>query len=33
VNVALAAMKANGSLATLQQKWLGIYTSVPLIKP
>jgi len=33
VNVALAAMKANGSLAALQQKWLGIYTSVPVIKP
>ncbi len=33
VNVALAAMRANGTLAALQQKWLGIYTSVPVIQP
>jgi polar amino acid transport system substrate-binding protein len=33
VNTALNAMKANGALAALQQKWLGIYTGVPLIKP
>jgi polar amino acid transport system substrate-binding protein len=33
VNVALGAMKANGILAALQQKWLSIYTSVPTIKP
>jgi polar amino acid transport system substrate-binding protein len=33
VNVALAAMKSNGTLAALQQKWLSIYTSVPTIKP
>ncbi|MGC2175337.1 MAG: ABC transporter substrate-binding protein [Acidimicrobiales bacterium] len=33
VNVALNAMKANGTLAALQKKWLGIYTSVPMIQP
>jgi polar amino acid transport system substrate-binding protein len=33
VNAAIAAMKSDGSLATLQQKWLSIYTSVPVIKP
>ncbi|MGA7835206.1 MAG: ABC transporter substrate-binding protein [Acidimicrobiales bacterium] len=33
VNAALDAMKANGTLTALQQKWLGIYTSVPDIKP
>jgi polar amino acid transport system substrate-binding protein len=33
VNDALSAMKANGSLAALQKKWLGIYTNVPVIKP
>jgi polar amino acid transport system substrate-binding protein len=33
VNAAIDAMKANGSLAALQKKWLGIYTSVPNIKP
>ena len=32
VNAAIAAMKANGTLAALQQKWLGIYTSVPVIQ-
>ncbi|MGH3733678.1 MAG: ABC transporter substrate-binding protein [Acidimicrobiales bacterium] len=33
VNVALSAMQSNGTLAALQEKWLGIYTSVPTIKP
>ncbi len=33
VNVALHAMKANGTLAALQKKWLGIYISVPIIQP
>lgn len=33
VNVAITALKANGTLAALQQKWLGIYTSVASIKP
>jgi polar amino acid transport system substrate-binding protein len=33
VNSALNAMKANGTLAALQKKWLGIYTDVPIIKP
>jgi polar amino acid transport system substrate-binding protein len=33
VNDAIKALKANGTLATLQQKWLGIYTSVPTIEP
>ena len=33
VNVAITAMKANGTLAALQKKWLGIYTSVPVIQP
>jgi polar amino acid transport system substrate-binding protein len=33
VNTALNAMKANGTLAALQKKWLGIYTDVPLIQP
>ena len=33
VNAAIDAMKANGTLAALQKKWLGIYTSVPTIKP
>jgi polar amino acid transport system substrate-binding protein len=33
VNEAIEAMKANGTLAALQQKWLGLYTSVPNIKP
>jgi polar amino acid transport system substrate-binding protein len=33
VDTALNAMKANGTLAALQKKWLGIYTSVPLIQP
>jgi polar amino acid transport system substrate-binding protein len=33
VNDALNAMKTNGTLAALQKKWLGIYTSVPVIQP
>jgi polar amino acid transport system substrate-binding protein len=33
VNVALNAMKSNGTLAALQKKWLGIYTGVPQIQP
>ncbi len=33
VNVAISALKKNGTLAKLQQKWLGIYTSVPVIEP
>ena len=33
VNKAIAALKANGSLAKFQKEYLGIYTSVPTIKP
>jgi polar amino acid transport system substrate-binding protein len=33
VNKALAALKANGTLAALQKKYLQIYLSVPTIKP
>ncbi len=33
VNDAITALKSNGTLAALQKKWLGIYTSVPVIKP
>jgi polar amino acid transport system substrate-binding protein len=33
VNDAINALKANGTLAAIQHKWLGIYTSVPEIKP
>ncbi len=33
VNKALAAVKANGTLAALQKKYLQIYLSVPTIKP
>jgi polar amino acid transport system substrate-binding protein len=33
VNVAISTLKANGTLASLEKKWLGIYTSVPVIKP
>lgn len=33
INVAIAALKANGTLAALQSKWLNIYTSVPVIEP
>lgn len=33
VNVALAALKANGTLSSLAHKWLSIYTSVSVIQP
>ncbi len=33
VNAAISALKANGTLSSLANKWLGIYTSVPVIKP
>jgi polar amino acid transport system substrate-binding protein len=33
VNDAITALKSNGTLAALQNKWLGIYTSVPVIQP
>jgi polar amino acid transport system substrate-binding protein len=33
VNTAINALQASGALSALQNKWLGIYTSVPLIKP
>jgi polar amino acid transport system substrate-binding protein len=33
VNVALSTLSSNGTLTKLQNKWLGIYTSVPAIKP
>lgn len=33
VNVAIAALRSNGTLSALQKKWLGIYTGVPVIKP
>jgi len=33
IDVAISTLKANGTLASLQKKWLGIYTSVPVIKP
>ena len=33
VNVAINTLKANGTLAALTNKWLNIYTSVPVIKP
>ena len=33
VDAAIAAIKANGTLASLTHKWLGIYTSVPVIQP
>lgn len=33
INVGLSTLRTNGTLAALQQKWLGIYTSVPTIKP
>ncbi|MFZ1062331.1 MAG: ABC transporter substrate-binding protein, partial [Acidimicrobiales bacterium] len=33
INAGLAALKSDGTLAALQKKWLGIYTSVPLIEP
>lgn len=33
VNSAIASLKANGTLVSLEKKWLGIYTSVAVIKP
>ena len=33
VNAAISALKANGTLSSLASKWLGIYTSVPVIQP
>jgi polar amino acid transport system substrate-binding protein len=33
VNVAIDALKTNGTLAALQKKWLNIYTSVAVIQP
>ncbi|MGA2527869.1 MAG: ABC transporter substrate-binding protein [Acidimicrobiales bacterium] len=33
VNKALGSLKANGTLSKLQREWLGIYTSIPTIKP
>ncbi|MFI5035531.1 MAG: ABC transporter substrate-binding protein [Acidimicrobiales bacterium] len=33
INTAIGAIEANGTLAALTQKWLGIYTSVPNIQP
>jgi len=33
VNVAISTLRTNGTLAALSKKWLGIYTSVPVIKP
>jgi len=33
VNVAITALRTNGTLAALTNKWLDIYTSVPTIEP
>lgn len=33
INTGISALKANGTLAALAQKWLGIYTSVPILQP
>jgi polar amino acid transport system substrate-binding protein len=33
INVAITALRDNGTLAALTKKWLDIYTSVPVIKP
>jgi polar amino acid transport system substrate-binding protein len=33
VNVALSTMRSNGTLTSLSNKWLGIYTGVAVIKP
>lgn len=33
INAAISTLKTNGTLAALQSKWLGLYTSVPVIKP
>ncbi len=33
INSAIATLRTNGTLTALQNKWLGLYTSVPTIKP
>jgi polar amino acid transport system substrate-binding protein len=33
INTALATLTSNGTVASLQKKWLNIYSSVPTIKP
>jgi len=33
INAGISALKANGTLAALAHRWLGIYTSVPIIQP
>ena len=33
INTALAALKSNGTISSLQKKWLSIYNNVPTIKP
>ena len=33
VNVALSALKTNGTIAALVKKWLGLYTNVPALTP
>lgn len=33
INTAISTLKTNGTLTALQNKWLGLYTSVPVIKP
>jgi polar amino acid transport system substrate-binding protein len=33
INAAISTLKTNGTLTALQNKWLGLYTSVPIIKP
>jgi polar amino acid transport system substrate-binding protein len=33
VNAGIASLRAHGTLAALAKRWLGIYTSVPVIKP
>lgn len=33
VNAALSALKTDGTLRTLSNKWLGIYNAVPTLKP
>jgi polar amino acid transport system substrate-binding protein len=33
INTAIATLKTNGTLSALQNKWLGLYTGVPTIRP
>jgi polar amino acid transport system substrate-binding protein len=33
INVGIAALKANGTMARITKQWLGIYTSVPALQP